>query len=198
MNRESEPDPRHEEREPSAAEWAELSRVLRAVGLDPERGGLATGLDSQAEQLAPDAETSAWLARVVEVDRRRARVVGRASRRRRFELREALSEAGFRVERGSRWTRGLVLALAYGQLRLRESRALRIAGVLLFVHLLAMPVTAWVVRERPQDPEAVSHGVMLGRMQVEAELLAEEPYVDITAEDPRERYDGLGAPDPGR
>lgn len=196
MIREPEHDPRDEEREPSDAEWAELSRALRAVGLDPEQGGRAARRTAASELPLRASAASAWLARVVEVDRRRARVVGRASGRRRFELREALSEAGFRVESGSRWSRGLRLALAYGRLRLRESRALRVAGVLLFVHVLAMPVTAWVVRERPQDPEARSHGIISGRsLVVEADLLAEEPYVEITAEDPGEGFEPANAPE---
>ncbi|MBK9383930.1 MAG: hypothetical protein IPN34_03775 [Planctomycetes bacterium] len=197
------PDPLHEEREPSPEEWAECAAALRALGIDAENGGrVARPMEAPepGELVAPvettetsegpgaHAETAAFLHQIVALDRRRARAIGRASRRRRFELREALIDAGFRVEQGSRWTRGLRLAWAYGALRLRESRALRVAAALLFVNLLAMPLAAWVARQQA-EPEHLSHGLHHGTTLMAPELLAEEPYALPEAEDPREELE---------
>jgi hypothetical protein len=177
----------HDEREPSPEEWAEHAAALRALGIDAERGGRIASPEP-TESVGAAASTAAFLEQVVALDRRRARAIGRSSRRRRFELREALIEAGFRVDRGSRWTRGLRLAWAYGALRLRESRALRIAAALLFVNLLAMPLAAWVARQQ-EEPELPSHGLLHGTTWSTPELLAEEPCPMPEAEDPREELE---------
>lgn len=173
------------------AEWAECEAALRSVGIDPEHGG-RLDLEGDARSAA-DAPHDAFLSRVLAVDQRRARVIRRNSHRRRFELRETLAAAGYRVDLGSRWSRGLRLAFAYGRLRLRESRALRIAGVLLFMHALAVPVMAWVSYKRI-EPEYQYHGVSTSwtlpaptflEQDVVQELVVEEPIEPIDREDPR-------------
>ncbi|MBL8897926.1 MAG: hypothetical protein JNM84_09885 [Planctomycetes bacterium] len=181
-----------DEREPTPEEWAECASALRSLGLDSERGGARddasardAGLGDSGDSHGASADTSAFLQHLVALDRSRARAIGRSSRRRRFALRETLIEAGFRVEQGSRWTRGTRLALAYGALRFRESRALRVAAALLFVNLLAVPVTAWVTRQE-RASEVLFHGLHPGNVLNPPELLAEEPYLELEAEDPRE------------
>lgn len=127
--------------EPTEAEWEQLAASLAALGIDPEEGGPAVGGADPSAALDPGE--ARFLRDVVELDRNRARRLERHELGRRQRCLEALGTESAQLRNALRRP-GWRLALAYARLRFRESRALRVAGLLLFAHLLAMPVVAMV------------------------------------------------------
>lgn len=183
------------EREPTPDELALLREAFARVELHPDELG-STGERVTDERTCES--TAEFLRAVRSLDatlegrfRRRSRPF-RAALRRRVHA-EGLVE---HVGREGYVLRGVGLAFQYARLRLRESRALRVAALLLVVHLLAVPVAALIVRAE-RDRETRTYRIDLVRDEVPFGLVQDDEqydsHEDVPAEEPQtEEQEPLG------